>query len=711
MGESVFELSVARKYLTPRWRQLSVSIISLISILVIALVVWLIVVFFSVTQGLEKNWISKLIALTAPVRVLPTEAYYQSYYYQADGLSAASDYSVKSIGDKSRARLTNPYDPDFDAEIPLTWPKADLGTDGQLKDIVKEAFGIIQSLDVPGIQAQDFEMTASTLHLQLLRKSSASQLLPRDQFNQSTLSQGSYVGSFPKHNPTLGKALLPLSMADLSQLLTLSGVAAEHTQEEDPEAVVLASKSLVQSRLKAFFEHVTISELGPSEESWILPTTLYPAQGEFNVVALLRNHKLQRILLPTKAQSIPSIIKGIPRDFADAQESRLFFKEGTPWLSLNGEEIPLSPRTPIHVTGLKSLQAHLEESSIEEVTRASDLRFDVDFSVQGKKLAGPIPLGTLQIHQASYQSDFKESPEWAPLWLHNLAGEKTLPNDPHLGDGILLPRSFKEGGILVGDRGTLSYVVPTASALQEQRAKVFVAGFYDPGIIPLGGKFILAPQNLTSLIHSTQAGQGTAYSNGINIYFDDLNQADLVKEKLQKAFADAGIARYWRVETFREYDFTKDLIQQLRSEKNLFTLLATIIIIVACSNIISMLIILVNDKKTEIGILRSMGASSASIAGIFGVCGIVMGFLGSILGILAALLTLQNLQGLINFISRVQGYEMFNPHFYGDRLPTDISMSTLGYVMVATACISLIAGLVPAIKASLMRPSAILRAE
>ena len=49
----MYELSVARKYLVPRWRQLSVSVISVISVLVIALVVWLIVVFFSVTNGLE----------------------------------------------------------------------------------------------------------------------------------------------------------------------------------------------------------------------------------------------------------------------------------------------------------------------------------------------------------------------------------------------------------------------------------------------------------------------------------------------------------------------------------------------------------------------------------------------------------------------------------------------------------------------------------
>src|SRR5690348_1278274 len=96
----MFELSIAFKYLTPRWRQLSVSIISLISILVIALVVWLIVVFFSVTYGLEKSWINKLIALTAPIRITPTEAYYDSYYFQADAISSSSDFNYKTIGEK-----------------------------------------------------------------------------------------------------------------------------------------------------------------------------------------------------------------------------------------------------------------------------------------------------------------------------------------------------------------------------------------------------------------------------------------------------------------------------------------------------------------------------------------------------------------------------------------------------------------------------------
>ena len=106
-----------------------------------------------------------------------------------------------------------------------------------------------------------------------------------------------------------------------------------------------------------------------------------------------------------------------------------------------------------------------------------------------------------------------------------------------------------------------------------------------------------------------------------------------------------------------------------------------------------------------------MGASSTSIAAIFGICGIVMGFAGSLIGIALALLTLKNLQALIDFISRVQGFEMFNPAFFGDTLPNEVSLEALLFVLFSTALISLIAGIVPAVKASLLRPSAILRSE
>lgn len=279
------------------------------------------------------------------------------------------------------------------------------------------------------------------------------------------------------------------------------------------------------------------------------------------------------------------------------------------------------------------------------------------------------------------------------------------------GEGILLPKSYRNAGVLLGDRGFFSYQTATASAIQEQRIPVHVAGFYDPGILPLAGKVALANPQLVSTIRAAYPLDKTPLGNGIQIHLDDFAQAPKVKEQLERAFASQGISPYWKVETFREFDFTKDFLQQLRSERNLFTLISSIILIVACANIVSMLIILVNDKKMEIGILRAMGATSWSIAAIFGGCGAIMGLAGSAVGLIAATITLARLDILIGWISRLQGFDAFNPLFYGDALPNEMSMEALALVVTGTAILSLVAGVIPAIKASFMQPSAILRSE
>ena len=136
-----------------------------------------------------------------------------------------------------------------------------------------------------------------------------------------------------------------------------------------------------------------------------------------------------------------------------------------------------------------------------------------------------------------------------------------------------------------------------------------------------------------------------------------------------------------------------------------------IILIVACCNIISLLVLLVNDKKREIGILRAMGASHFSIAAIFGSCGMAMGILSSILGTAAALLTLQHIDMVVQFLSFIQGHDAFNSTFFGKNLPGQLSSNAVTFILFTTPLLSLLAGLVPAIKACRLRPSQILRSE
>ena len=695
----MFEFSVAFKYLMPRWRQLSVSIISLISVLVIALVVWLIVVFFSVTHGLEHSWIQKLIALTAPVRVTPTEEYYRSYYYLSDSISEKAEYTLKSLGEKLESPIADSYDPDSDEEIPIHWPPPDLGGDGELKDLAKLAFSSIREIrDIPGLVAKDYEMTVSNLQLRLVREGARQPFLeePGSAQNPKLLSQVMYISSYDPSNPILAMVMSPVTQKDVRNLLE----TADANTRESPSSESKAA-------LKNIFNTLHVKAFKTPVEGWRIPRHLLPEKCKLDVCVVKVGKQIKGVYIPKDPSGIEPYRKKKTIENMRTFSGVLEGDGNKLYLKIDGSDpIALEERIPLIAEGGIPVVAQIVPETIETVNNYRGIKFNSTLNLQKVKFAGEIAFGNLEIDAFDLLPG-----KSGDSWLLDSSIPESLPSDPIMGEGIILPKSYKESGVLIGDRGHLSYSVPTASSVQEQRTPIFVAGFYDPGILPLGRKLLHANKNITSMIRAAYPQDENGMSNGINVRFKNLEDADLVKAKLQTAFEKGGINKYWHVETYKEFEFTKDMLQQLHSERNLFTLISAVIIIVACSNIVSMLVILVNDKKMEIGILRSMGASSYSIAAIFGLCGIVMGVMGSLLGTALALFTLNNLQGLIDFISRVQGFNAFNPMFYGETLPNQVSVEALGFVIGTTAIISLIAGVVPAVKASLLRPAAILRSE
>lgn len=501
----MFELSIALKYLIPKRKSLGAALISLMSVVVISSVVWLVLVFLSVTTGLEKNWLKRLTSLHAPLRITPTEDYYSSYYYRIDGLSAASSYTPKTLGEKLSASLSDPYSEEIDAEIPSYWPIPERNSDGQLIDPVKTASQILQQ---EGLLFQDYEIGGALLRLTVVR--------PSDH-TPSSLSQMSFLISLTEKNPNLASLLLPLSLED-------------------------------------------------------------------------------------KRQNAPTAV----------------CKDGVCELPDLGEITP-----------------------------------------------------------------------------------------------VILPKNYRDSGVLIGHRGTLNYTAPGPLAAQDQRIPVQVVGFYDPGVLAVGNKCLIVPAKVTRAIHAamqTFSPDGTP-TNGFFVWFKDLNQTKEIQSRIEKKFAEHKIDQYWKIASYEEFEFAKDLLLQFRSDRTLFLLIAAIILIVACSNIISLLVLLVNDKKREIAILQSLGASFKSIAAIFGACGMALGLLSCLLGTLLATLTLHNLHHLVSFLSAVQGRAAFNPAFFGQNLPNELQPNALLFVLIATPLLSLAAGLIPALKASRIKPSAALRSE
>lgn len=291
------------------------------------------------------------------------------------------------------------------------------------------------------------------------------------------------------------------------------------------------------------------------------------------------------------------------------------------------------------------------------------------------------------------------------------AAARLKMNPSALGEGLLVAKHFKNNGVKLGDRGYLSYYAQAGTSMQEQRIPVYVAGFYDPGLMPVGNKLLFADPTTVALLRGNTTISDPMLGNGINIWIDQLDDAAAVKAALISTLESRGIGKYWEVQSYHDYEFTRPILEQLQSDKNLFSLIALIILIVACSNIISMLILLVNDKRKEIGIMQSMGASPRRIATIFGMCGFAMGLTSCIIGTCAAILTLHHLQSLINLLSFLQGRDAFQAVFYGSALPNDLSYAALIFVVVATLLISLLAGIIPAVKAARIRPTEILRSE
>ena len=150
----------------------------------------------------------------------------------------------------------------------------------------------------------------------------------------------------------------------------------------------------------------------------------------------------------------------------------------------------------------------------------------------------------------------------------------------------------------------------------------------------------------------------------------------------------------------------------LAVEKNVMFVILTLIIIVAAFNIISSMIMLVQSKKADIALLRTMGASKYLIMRIFLLTGSIIGIFGTLIGTILGVVFAYNIQEIRNFISQILGEELFSAEIYFlSQLPSKINFDEVLTVASISICLTLIASLFPAMKAAKISPAKALRYE
>ena len=695
----MFEFLVAKKYLIPNKKQLSSSLIALVSVIVISLVVFLLLLFLSITEGMEKMWLKKLTALNAPIKITPTPYYHQSYYHLIDTISSASDFTSKSLKEKLESPDSDPYNPDQDPSIPAFWPKPDIGKDGRILDPVKTAYKIFQKMQDkdPSFIADDYEATGVMIKLKLVRPS---HLDLNYAFEQSFLSQMCYAASLSATSSYLHDLIQPPSKEDIEHLIFLSSLTQDATTLDGPTSIDKAKQTVVAKRLQNLFAFTSEMQAKLSRKQLDLNPDHFQEGAHLSVLAHVERSSVTSIVIPSKPPRNTNSCFQLGT--LEKKEGKLLFHQ------INTHQTFDVSKSNIYFENDPHCQLFLGSKGMQD---GSALHFST--KIQNQTIQGKAPLPAVTFENINILTNFSSAPATSALWPIFVNKTLQLPYDQGLDEPIILPKNFKDNGVLIGDKGFLSYGVTSPTSMQEQRLAVYVAGFYDPGVLSVGNRCILLKKDIVHSIASASENLSfdSSLSAGIQVWYANIYQTRHVAETLKQEFKDHGIDAYFTITPFYDYDFAKDLAQQFQSDKYLFSLIGVVILIVACSNIISFLILMINDKKKEIAILQSMGASSKSITMIFSLCGAILGFLGTALGSIAAYFTLLHINQVVNFLSLLQGQALFHEAFYGSCLPTTLSSQALIFLLITAPLLSLLAGLVPALKTAKLNPSDILRSS
>jgi lipoprotein-releasing system permease protein len=147
-------------------------------------------------------------------------------------------------------------------------------------------------------------------------------------------------------------------------------------------------------------------------------------------------------------------------------------------------------------------------------------------------------------------------------------------------------------------------------------------------------------------------------------------------------------------------------------EKRVMFIIMTLVVAVAAFNIVSTLIMAVTDKRADIAIMRTLGASPSSIMQIFVVQGALIGIIGTVLGVLLGVTIALNIDVIVPFIEHVFGVQFLDKNVYQiSVVPSQLLWSDVAFITITAFLLSLLATLYPSWKASNINPAEALRYE
>ena len=267
--------------------------------------------------------------------------------------------------------------------------------------------------------------------------------------------------------------------------------------------------------------------------------------------------------------------------------------------------------------------------------------------------------------------------------------------------GVLGAELARSLGVHAGDKVTL--VAPsgevTPAGVVPRLKQMTVLGTFDSGHFEYDSTLVLMHwQDAARIFHL----EGPT---GVRLKLRDLQQARAVAAELSRSLTGELYIRDWTRQN-------RSWFAAVQVEKRMMFIILTLIVAVAAFNLVSTLVMTVTDKRADIAILRTLGASPASIMGIFVVQGAMVGVIGTLTGLLLGLGVAFNIDVIVPALEHALGATFLPQDIYLiSRMPSDPQMNDILPIGLIALVLAFVATLYPSWRASRVNPAEALRYE
>ena len=275
-----------------------------------------------------------------------------------------------------------------------------------------------------------------------------------------------------------------------------------------------------------------------------------------------------------------------------------------------------------------------------------------------------------------------------------------IPNEYQILIGIDLARYFS---LKVGDKiSMISSQANYSPVGMLPRIKQYkISGIFDAGMYEYDAGLVVIHINDAQKFFQTKQ-----QISGVRVKLNDL---DFTKQSVSEIYQAINSEDYIVLDWTQKH---ANLFSAIQLEKRVMSIILTLIIAVAAFNIVSTLVMGVTEKKSDIAILRTLGASQKSILIIFMGQGALTGIIGTFFGILFGVLIATNIDIIVPFIENIFGIEFLSKDiYYISEVPSQILLEDIFYIGFMGLLLSFIASIYPSFKASKIEPAVALKYE